>query len=346
MIIQKIKCIVFAFFYVISFATYAASISLPHYYVTSVGAKSMINGSVKINFGENEFTVKTSYSNSSGQMKCMGIADPVHTFIYNSRENVSPWYMVQSTLPLSDTGDGWHRLSDNIDVKLSASGGKQEGKWHFYGPTGWSVAFCGPWTDTGLGVHGPVDMRSATLPPAVDVHFRVKEIPADGTVFIPPGKIGYGSFAYTGTTGPSPSNLNPPESIAIYVDSFVVTFDAVCKWENPDMLVFDYGLVPPGITVTKNLHPVFTCSQDGLVKLILDTTWGSTAAGGVSVDLKNTDNKVTGHSHLRFAEGGREIKIPVQTGVRQNFSIESSIDTTDMPAGPFEGSAVLIAILQ
>ncbi|EBV6971214.1 hypothetical protein XG19_004664 [Salmonella enterica subsp. enterica serovar Gaminara] len=338
---QKIN-IIFLFSAIFLLQKQAHGIEIRSYYSTSLGAQKILNDTIKKPDG-NEFSVSIVPAQSSGKVKCVG-AEVGGGFTYNwGDEPYQPWNFVTSNLPPSSYGNDWFRLNENIDVSIKPRFGMN--RWFQNG--GQAGAVCAYRSSINGSIFPPTETvdPSRIGNPSIDVVFRVKKLPADGIIRLPRGKIASVSVAYSGNY--KPTSMTPPEAFAIVVDDFSVVFDAVCKWDNAAPLVFDYGIIPTSEgDKVMSLHPGLVCSQDGLVKLRLDTTWGSVTPDGIQVDLKDHNFNVTGHSYMKFNGGGREILTPVRAGIRQNFSIENTLDTTGMPAGPFEGSAVLIATFE
>lgn len=177
--------------------------------------------------------------------------------------------------------------------------------------------------------------------------FYVNKFPADGILRLPDGLMGY----YTRYFGKNPASSRPPVTIPFYINGFALTFDSICQWDVND-IILDYGILSPGDTRKISAPAGFTCNRDSRVKVWPDTTWGTEDETGVSVDLRDAEGtKTVGQSRVQITSNsvggnGREVIVTAPTGVKQNFMVSSELDTRGMPAGVFQGSAVLIATLE
>ncbi|EBX6688911.1 hypothetical protein DS275_21840 [Salmonella enterica subsp. salamae serovar Sofia] len=177
--------------------------------------------------------------------------------------------------------------------------------------------------------------------------FYVNKFPADGILRLPDGLMGY----YTRYFGENPASSRPPVTIPFYINGFALTFDSICQWDVND-IILDYGILSPGDTRKISAPAGFTCNRDSRVKVWPDTTWGTGDETGVSVDLRDAEGtKTVGQSRVQITSNsvggnGREVIVTAPTGVKQNFMVSSELDTRGMPAGVFQGSAVLIATLE
>lgn len=197
------------------------------------------------------------------------------------------------------------------------------------------------------GNDAPVNITAASLSVAQPFKFTfyVNKFPADGILRLPDGLMGY----YTRYFGLNSASSRPPVTIPFYINGFALTFDSVCQWDVND-IILDYGILSPGDTRKISTPAGFTCNRDSRVKVRLDTTWGTGDETGVSVDLRDAEGtKTVGQPRVQIISdsvggNGREVIVTAPTGVKQNFMVSSKPDTRGMPAGVFQGSAVLLLL--
>lgn len=197
------------------------------------------------------------------------------------------------------------------------------------------------------GNDAPVNITAASLSVAQPFKFTfyVNKFPADGILRLPDGLMGY----YTRYFGLNSASSRPPVTIPFYINGFALTFDSVCQWDVND-IILDYGILSPGDTRKISTPAGFTCNRDSRVKVRPDTTWGTGDETGVSVDLRDAEGtKTVGQPRVQIISdsvggNGREVIVTAPTGVKQNFMVSSEPDTRGMPAGVFQGSAVLLPL--
>ncbi|ECK3804139.1 hypothetical protein FRK02_22485 [Salmonella enterica] len=304
------------------------------YYVTSIDASATISGQQPVSSSAQSFEVTLSATNIKGHVRCVGQPVPDEPYFDTANHRFSMMY------PPMD-GEKY-RINDNVSVSVKYG----SGSWT---PDNWISYYAAACSTPGGG--NPPDAQAPAASLAVAQPFKftfyVNKFPADGILRLPDGLMGY----YTRYFGENPASSRPPVTIPFYINGFALTFDSICQWDVND-IILDYGILSPGDTRKISAPAGFTCNRDSRVKVRLDTTWGTGDETGVSVDLRDAEGtKTVGQSRVQITGNsvggnGREVIVTAPTGVKQNFMVSSELDTRGMPAGVFQGSAVLIATLE
>ncbi|ECF2939098.1 hypothetical protein E2G14_09470 [Salmonella enterica subsp. enterica serovar Reading] len=304
---------------------------LAGYYVTKYDASADIDGLRYVSQYSSDLVYGYVGNSIQGYVNCKGENS-------GSGWDHNPHKWQRFTVVYPEISSNLYRVNENVSLSVEFLDEKwPAGSWHKSYEGGACIAF-----DSGL-----VYASEITFNKRFSFIFHVKKRPPDGMVRIPDGLLGY----YSEFIGSYPSTSYAPITIPFYIQGAGMIFDAECKWDASD-INFDYGILSPGDTRKISAPVGFTCNQDSRVKVRLDTTRGTGDETGVSVDLYDAEGtKTVGQSRVQITSNsvggnGREVIVTAPTGVKQNFMVSSELDPRGMPAGVFQGSAVLIATLE
>lgn len=169
-------------------------------------------------------------------------------------------------------------------------------------------------------------------------------MPVDGVIYLPTVPFLYNYLAY--------SDEMPVAKPSSYLNYFtfadgIIGVPSACSWDSEAPIELNYGIM--GRTkqnVARVSTPFLRCTQDQKIRLSLFSMRGTSTPENLNVDLIGTSGDVVGTGKLYFLGSGREVITTLSAGISRNFEIESIVDSTEMPAGEFEGWAIISATLE
>ncbi|HER1262661.1 TPA: hypothetical protein VJH99_001650 [Salmonella enterica subsp. enterica serovar 28:e,h:z6] len=249
------------------------------------------------------------------------------------------------TSPYSQDSEGWINLNDHAQIKMVFKNGRGSadiGQW-FPGKFGGGEASC-----------SPLRMEAGPTFPESEfaygkMYLRITKRPADGVVRLPDGPF---MSLYLAYSDPIPTIGRPSAPLLVFqLSGTEVIVPATCRWIGTSAMEIDYGVMgrKKG-NIVRSKTPFLQCDGAQNVRLSLFTLRGTNTSDHAAVDLTGTSaataGEVVGTGYVYFADAGRELVTSFSGGMQKNFEIESIVDSSEMPAGTFEGSAVLTAYLE
>lgn len=253
------------------------------------------------------------------------------------------WWLYTS--PYSHDSEGWINLNDYAQIKMVfdyGSGSANIGQW-FPGRFGGGASSCNPQRMEA----GPTTPESEFA--YGKMYLRITKRPADGVIRLPNGPFMSSYLAYS---DPIPTIGRPSAPLMVFqLSGAEVIVPAACRWIGTSAMEIDYGVMgrKKG-NIVRSRTPFLQCDGEQNVRLSLFTLRGTNTSDHAAVDLTGTSaataGEVVGTGYVYFADAGRELVTSFSGEMQKNFEIESVVDSSEMPAGTFEGSAVLTAYLE
>ncbi|EIO7472019.1 hypothetical protein ABL602_004508 [Salmonella enterica subsp. enterica] len=251
------------------------------------------------------------------------------------------WWLYTS--PYLQDSEGWINLNDYAQIKVVFKNGRGSadiGQW-FPGGYGGGASSC-----------SPQRMEAGTTSPESEfaygkMYLRITKRPADGVIRLPNGPFMSLYLAYSDLI---PTIGRPSAPVLVFqLSGTEVIVPAACRWIGASAMEIDYGVMGRKKRNTvRSRTPFLQCNGEQNVRLSLFALRGINTSEHAAVDLTGTATagEVVGTGYVYFADAGRELVTSFSGEMQKIFEIESVIDSSEMPAGTFEGSAVLTAYLE